>query len=112
MLLQVLARSSISDIWLLRVRLILRCLGSAALSAQALLGSLVVVNPDILLLSGEEVCVSRSLIVGCVKLAEGLVDRLVAHVGQHLRKHGFRLIERLVLVLLLWCLQVAQRGMV
>ena len=92
--------------------MILRCLGSTALSAQALLGSRGVVNPDIMLLSGEKVCVSRSRIVGCVKLAEGLVDRLVAHVGQHLRKHGLRLIERLVLVLLLWCLQVAQRGMV
>lgn len=112
MLLQVLARSSISDIWLLRVQLILWYLSSTALSAQALLGSLGVVNPDVLLLSGEKICMSRSLIVGCVKLAEGLVDRLVAHVGQNLRKHGFRLIERLVLVLLLWRLQVAQRGMV
>ena len=91
------------------MRLILRCLGATALSAQALLGSLGIVYAEILLLSGQEVCVSWPLIIGCVQLAEGLVDRLVTHVCQHLGEYGLRLIEGLVLMLLLlWRLQVAQ----
>ena len=107
MLLQVLARSSISNIWLLRVRLILLCLGATALSVQALLRPLGVVHAEILLLGRQEVCVSWPLIIRSVQLAEGLVDRLVTHVCQHLGEYGFRLIEGLVLMLLLWRLQVA-----